>query len=111
MKKSLPYLLLLVAVVACRVAPAQTTPAPAALAAPAAATPPVVQPPVVATESATRAPTGEDLIRRAASQLERRASVTARLRYHVAVSGQPVFGVGSYWQQGSAEELKVRLEL
>ena len=43
--------------------------------------------------------------------LERRASVAARLRHQVAVSGQELFGVGSYWQQGSGEERKVRLEL
>jgi hypothetical protein len=48
---------------------------------------------------------------RAASQLERRASICARLRHQVAVSGQELYGVGSYWQQGSGEDLKVRLEL
>ena len=47
----------------------------------------------------------------AASQLERRASVTARMRHQVAIGGQQLYGVGSYWQQGSGEELKVRLEL
>ncbi len=47
----------------------------------------------------------------AAGQLERRASVSARLRHQVAIAGQPLYGVGSYWQQGSGEELKVRLEL
>src|SRR6478672_13090419 len=111
MKKSLPYLLVLVAVVACRVAPAQTSPAPIAPAAPAVATPATTPPPAVAADSATRSPTEEDLVRRAASQLERRASITARLRHQVTVGGELVYGVGSYWQQGSGEELKVRLEL
>lgn len=48
---------------------------------------------------------------RSASQLERRASICARLRHQVAVNGQELYGVGSYWQQGSGEDLKVRLEL
>ena len=34
----------------------------------------------------------------------------ARLRHQVAVDRQGTFGVGSYWQQGSGEDLKVRLE-
>jgi hypothetical protein len=33
------------------------------------------------------------------------------MRHQIAVSDQTLFGVGSYWQQGSGEELKVRLEL
>jgi hypothetical protein len=47
----------------------------------------------------------------AAAQLERRASVTARMRHQVAISGQQLYGVGSYWQQAAGEDLKVRLEL
>lgn len=104
MKKSLPCFSVLVAIVACRVATAQTAPAPIAASQPAAA-------PTIAVEAPARVPSGDDLLMRAASQLERRASVAARLRHQVAVSGQELFGVGSYWQQGSAEELKVRLEL
>ncbi len=56
-------------------------------------------------------PVGVRLLTQAASQLERRASVTARLRHQIAIGGQQLYGVGSYWQQGSGEELKVRLEL
>jgi hypothetical protein len=33
------------------------------------------------------------------------------MRHQVSVDGQDLFGVGGYWQQGSGEELKVRLEL
>src|SRR6185436_18291362 len=54
---------------------------------------------------------GDQLLAKAATQLERRASVSARLRHQVSVGGQDLYGVGSYWQQGSGEELKVRLEL
>jgi hypothetical protein len=104
MKKSLPCFSVLVAIVACRVAIAQTAPPPAAPTQPAPAQ-------TVAVEAPARAPSGDDLLKRAASQLEHRASVTARLRHQVAVNGQQLFGVGSYWQQGSGEELKVRLEL
>ncbi len=104
MKKSLPCFSVLVAIVACPLALAQDAPAPI--------TPP--QQPATqaaAVETSPRVPSGDDLLMRAASQLERRASVAARLRHQVAVNGQELFGVGSYWQQGSGEELKVRLEL
>jgi hypothetical protein len=104
MKKSLPCFSVLVAIVACRVAIAQTAPA-------TAAPTPLVAAPTAPAASPAQAPSGDDLLKRAASQLERRASVTARLRHQVAVNGQQLFGVGSYWQQGSGEELKVRLEL
>src|SRR6266513_2122355 len=87
MKKTLPHFSALVAIVAGRVALAQTAPAPA------------------------RVPSGDDLLARATSLLERRASIAARLRHQVAVGGQALYGIGSYWQQGSGEELKVRLEL
>jgi hypothetical protein len=104
MKKSLPYFSALVAILACRVALAQTAPAPVD---------PAHQrdPQSLAVDASVRMPSGDDLLRRATSQLERRASVAARLRHQVAVGGQLLFGVGSYWQQGSGEELKVRLEL
>jgi hypothetical protein len=104
MKKSLPCFSVLVAIVACRVATAQTAPAPAAPIQPSA-----IQP--AAVEAPTRIPSGDELLTRAASQLERRASIAARLRHQVSVDGHELFGVGSYWQQGSGEELKVRLEL
>src|SRR5215210_3741287 len=99
MKKSLPCFSVLVAIVAFRAATAQTAPASAA----------PTQP--TAVEAPARVPSGDDLLMRAATQLERRASVAARLRHQVAVDGQELFGVGSYWQQGSGEDLKVRLEL
>lgn len=54
---------------------------------------------------------GDRLLMQAASQLERRATVSARLRHQVFIGGQQLYGVGSYWQQGTGEELKVRLEL
>ena len=104
MKKSLPCFSVLVAIAACRVAIAQTAPPLATPAPPAAAQ-------TAAAEAPARVPSGDELLTRAASQLERRASVSARLRHQVAVNGQQLFGVGSYWQQGSGEDLKVRLEL
>src|SRR5436305_1003988 len=88
----------LIAALACRATTAQITPV--------ANTP--AQPPSAVAVPA-RVPSGDDLLMRAASQLEQRASVAARLRHQVSVSGQELFGVGSYWQQGSGEELKVRL--
>src|SRR4051812_1567235 len=104
MKKSLPCFSVLVAIVAFRAATAQTAPTSAAATQPLAAQPNAVEAPA-------RVPSGDDLLTRAASQLDRRASVTARLRHQVSAGGQELFGVGSYWQQGSGEDLKVRLEL
>jgi hypothetical protein len=100
MKKSLPCFSALVAIVAFRAATAQTAPVSAA----------PTQPPV-AVDAPARVPSGDDLLMRAASQLERRSSVAARLRHQVTAGGQELFGVGSYWQQGSGVDLKVRLEL
>jgi hypothetical protein len=54
---------------------------------------------------------GDRLLAQAASQLERRRSVTARLRHQVLIGGQQLYGVGSYWQQGTGDDLRVRLEL
>lgn len=54
---------------------------------------------------------GDRLLMQAATQLERRASISARLRHQVNLGGKQLYGVGSYWQQGSGEDLKVRLEL
>jgi hypothetical protein len=104
MKKSLPCFSVLVAIVAFRAATAQTAPTSAAATQPLAAQPNAVEAPA-------RVPSGDDLLTRAASQLDRRASVTARLRHQVSAGGQELFGVGSYWQQGNGEDLKVRLEL
>jgi hypothetical protein len=66
----------------------------------------------VASESpAPRDPAGDQLIARARNQLERRASVSAKMRHQVSLGGRQLFGVGSYFQQGSGEEMRVRLEL
>lgn len=56
-------------------------------------------------------PAGNQLLLKSARSLERHASVSAKLRHQVAVISEPLYGVGGYWQQGSGEELKVRLEL
>jgi hypothetical protein len=56
-------------------------------------------------------PVGNRLIVQAAVQLERRRSVTARLNHQFFRNGQKVSGRGGYWQQGSGEDLRVRLEL
>jgi hypothetical protein len=61
--------------------------------------------------SASETPPGDQLLQQVAAHLERRASVTAKLRHQVSLAGQQLYGVGNYWQQGSGEELKVRLEL
>jgi len=61
--------------------------------------------------SAIETPPGDQLLLQVAAHLERRASVSAKLRHQVSLAGQQLYGVGSYWQQGSGEELKVRLEL
>jgi hypothetical protein len=54
---------------------------------------------------------GDQLIRDARIQLERRASVTARLRQQVSLRNRQLRGVGGYWQQGGSDELLVRLEM
>jgi hypothetical protein len=54
---------------------------------------------------------GDKLLLQAATILERRASVSARLRHQVFISGKQLYGVGSYWQQGSGADLRVRWEL
>jgi hypothetical protein len=39
-------------------------------------------------------------------------SVAARLRHQATLPGRPlIYGIGSYWQQGTADELRVRFEL
>jgi hypothetical protein len=54
---------------------------------------------------------GDRLLMQAANKLEQRGSISARLRHQIAISGSQLYGVGSYWQQGSGEDLRVRLEL
>jgi hypothetical protein len=51
------------------------------------------------------------LLVEAAARLERRASVTARLRHQTSINGQLLYGAGSYWQQGTGSDLRIRLEL
>ena len=103
MKKSSPCFSLLIAIAAIRVAVGQDAPAPIA------PQPQSVVQPVAAAGAGM--PSGDDLLTRAASQLERRASIATHLRHQVAVEGQQFFGAGTYLQQGSGDELKVRLEL
>jgi len=54
---------------------------------------------------------GDRLLVQALNQLERRRSVTARLNYEVRLLNERLSGRGGYWQQGSGEELCVRLDL
>jgi hypothetical protein len=54
---------------------------------------------------------GDQLMAQVGAQLERRESVSARLRYQLFLGGQPLYGLGSYWQKGTGDELRVRLEL
>ena len=54
---------------------------------------------------------GDQLVRDARIQLERRASVTARVRQQVSLRDRQLRGIGGYWQQGGSDELLVRLEL
>jgi hypothetical protein len=54
---------------------------------------------------------GDKLLMQAASKLEQRGSISARLRHQIAIAGNQLYGVGSYWQQGSSDDLRVRLEL
>jgi hypothetical protein len=72
--------------------------APAAIASIAAPVP--VQPTV-----------GDQLVQQARTQLERRVSVTARLRHQISLGGRQLAGFGGYWQQGRGENLHMRLEL
>jgi hypothetical protein len=54
---------------------------------------------------------GDQLLMQVIAQLERRDSVAAQLRHQVLLDGRRLSGSGSYWQQGSGEELQVRMEL
>jgi hypothetical protein len=55
--------------------------------------------------------TGDQLLLQAIAQLERHESVAARLRHQSWLGDRRMFGAGSYWQQGSGDQLRVRLEL
>jgi len=121
MKKILPCLSALAAVIATTVTLAQSAPplppkegpgeGAAAQAAPPTLNSNLTQvPPSLATDTPTIS-VGNQLLQKAAGQLERHASITTRLRHQVAIFGQQLYGVGNYWQQGSGETLKVRLEI
>jgi hypothetical protein len=60
---------------------------------------------------ATDASAGDQLLSQIIAQLERRDSVVAHLRHQISLDGRQLAGVGAYWQQGSGEDLRVRLEL
>jgi hypothetical protein len=61
--------------------------------------------------AAIAAESGDQLLMQAIGRLETHRSVAARLRHQVAIGKDQLFGVGSYWQQGSGENLRVRMEL
>jgi hypothetical protein len=122
MKKSLPCLTTLAAIIFTGAAIAdpyrpvppeegrsEATPV-AGVSNPAPTAPPTPLQPV-AESNGDQTPVGDRLLLQAINHLERRASVTARLRHQVAIGGQQLYGVGSYWQEGSGDDLKVRLEL
>jgi len=54
---------------------------------------------------------GDHLLLQAASRLEQRGSIVARLRYQCHIDGVQMYGAGSYWQQGRGDTLRVRFEL
>jgi hypothetical protein len=54
---------------------------------------------------------GDQLVERVATQLERRTSITAKMRHQIFLGRQQLYGLGNYWQQGRGEDLRVRLEL
>jgi hypothetical protein len=99
MKTSLPCLSALVVLVACTAATAQDAAAGASAVGPVAS-------PATATPSA-----GDRLLAQAVNQFERHTSITARMRHQASIGGEQLYGVGSYWQQGSGESLRVRMEL
>ncbi len=92
------------------VVPSSPTTVPTVLvAAPAITTPPTA---TEAAVSAGKKPVGDELITQASAQLEQRISIAARLRHQTMLPGKPlIYGIGSYWQQGTGEGLRVRLEL
>ncbi len=62
-------------------------------------------------QSASSSSVGDKLLVQAATVLERRKSVSARLRHQVFLGADQLYGVGSYRQQGSGADLRVCLEL
>jgi hypothetical protein len=59
----------------------------------------------------TDVPPGDQLLMQVIAQLERRDSVVAHLRHQASLDGRQIAGTGGYWQQGSGDDLRVRLEL
>jgi hypothetical protein len=104
MKKSLPCFTALAAFILAGTAIAQSP-----------ATPPVNLPPALENlppaVQADETTAGDQLLTKAANELGRHASISARLFYAASIDGKDIKGVGNYWQQGSGDELKVRLEL
>lgn len=67
-------------------------------------------PPSLNANSATIS-VGDQLLKQVATQLARHASISAQIKHQVTIYGQQFGGTGNYWQQGSGESLKTRLEL
>lgn len=67
--------------------------------------------PVAAVEPPSQPTAGDQLMLEARQQLERRTSVVARLRHQVSLAGRQLSGFGGYWQQGSGDDLHMRLEV
>jgi hypothetical protein len=62
-------------------------------------------------EAVPQASAGDRLLLQAAAYLERRQSVTARLAYRASIDGAQLSGRGVYLQQGSGEDIRIRMEL
>jgi hypothetical protein len=78
----------------------------------AADLPPLKIVPASHVEAAPAKPTaGDQLVLQARAQLERRASIAARLRHQISLNGRQMSGFGGYWQQGKGDDLHMRLEL
>jgi hypothetical protein len=54
---------------------------------------------------------GDQLLVQARLALERRVSVTARIRYQAAFNRRSLAGFGGYWQQGRGDDMQMRFEL
>jgi hypothetical protein len=67
--------------------------------------------PVAAASATPRDPAGDQLITRARNQLERRASISAKIGHRISFDGRELRGGGYYFQQGSGETMHVRLEI
>src|SRR5262245_35154427 len=107
MKNSLPCLSALAAMLACAAATAQD--ATAGVSAEGPATAPVAAPGAATSTTGTSA--GDRLLVQAINQFERHKSVTARMRHQASIGGEQLYGVGSYWQQGNGDSVRVRMEL